>query len=119
MEIIGMPLLDFNTKKNILLPVIENNIIRGVVTYIDNYGNAITNIKKEVFINNIKDKEFNILFGRENDGIIKISNKYKDVVLAEKLALFNSNNFLQISINQGKASSLLGLKFFDVIRIEF
>ena len=39
--------------------------------------------------------------------------------LAEKLAIFNSNNFLQISINQGKASSLLGLKYFDVIRIEF
>ena len=26
MEIIGKPLLDFNTKKNILLPVIENNL---------------------------------------------------------------------------------------------
>ena len=119
MEIIGKPLKDFSNKKNILFPVIENNIIRGVVTYIDNYGNAITNIKKETFIKTIRDKEFNILFGRENDGIINISNKYKDVDLAEKLAIFNSNNFLQISINQGKASSLLGLKYFDVIRIEF
>ena len=119
MEIIGKPLQDFSNKKNILFPVIENNIIRGVVTYIDNYGNAITNIKKETFIKTIRDKEFNILFGRENDGIINISNKYKDVDLAEKLAIFNSNNFLQISINQGKASSLLGLKYFDVIRIEF
>jgi len=43
----------------------------------------------------------------------------KEVEVAEKLAIFNSNNYLQISINQGNANNLLGLKFYDTIRIEF
>ena len=56
---------------------------------------------------------------REDEEIKKISTKYKEVEIAEKLAIFNSNNLLQISINQGNANSLLGLKFYDTIRVEF
>ena len=51
--------------------------------------------------------------------IRKIRNKYKEVPIAEKLAIFNNNNILQIAINQGRANKLLGLKFHDIIRIEF
>jgi|TARA_B110000238_G_C16142569_1_gene447197 S-adenosylmethionine hydrolase len=119
LELIGNETNDFVVKKNILRAVVENNMIRGIVTYIDNYGNAITNISKAIFYNTIQDKKFSILFGREDDGINAISSKYKDVEIAEKLALFNSENFLQISLNQGKASSLLGMKFFDKIRIVY
>jgi S-adenosylmethionine hydrolase len=94
-------------------------MIKGIVTNIDNYGNAITNINTSVFEKIRRSRNFSIVFGREDEQIKKISNKYKDVEIAEKLAIFNSNNLLQISINQGNANSLLGLKFYDTIRIEF
>ena len=66
-----------------------------------------------------KNNNFVILFGRENEKITKISNKYKDVLVSEKLALFGENNFLQIAINQGAANKLLGLRMHEIIRIEF
>ena len=62
---------------------------------------------------------FQILFGREDEKIEKISIKYKDVPIPEKLAIFDGSQLLQIAINQGKANELLGLKFHDIIRIEF
>ena len=119
LEVIGKEISDFNVKKNLLRPVIEKNLIKGIVTYIDNYGNAITNINLKTFEDVRRSRNFSILFGREDEEIKKISTKYKEVEIAEKLAIFNSNNFLQVSINQGNANSLLGLKFFDTIRIEF
>ena len=119
LELIGKEIDDFRIKKNILMPVIESNLIKGVVTYIDNYGNAITNIDFKTFEKNRRSRNFSILFGREDEEIKKLCTKYKEVEIAEKLAIFNSNNYLQISINQGNANSLLGLNFFDTIRIEF
>ena len=84
---------------------------------------SIMNFNKDnfpsVFEKIRRSRNFSIVFGREDEQIKKISNKYKDVEIAEKLAIFNSNSFLQISINQGNANSLLGLKFYDTIRIEF
>ena len=110
---------DFKVKKNLLMPVIETNSLRGIVTYIDSYGNAITNVDLKTFQKYIGNRNFSILFGREDEEIKKISTKYKEVEIAEKLAIFNSNNYLQISINQGNANTLLGLNFFDTIRIDF
>ena len=51
--------------------------------------------------------------------ITEISEKYKDVTSSEKLALFGQNNQLQIAINKGQASKLLGLKLHEIVRIEF
>ena len=119
LEIIGKTVEDFDVKKQDLKPVIEKNLIKGLIVYVDNYGNANTNISKSLFNQEIKDREFIILFGREDEVIRKIRNKYKEVPIAEKLAIFNNNNMLQIAINQGRANKLLGLKFHDIIRIEF
>ena len=49
----------------------------------------------------------------------KSKNEYKDQMEGERLAMFTSDGFLEISINQGRASSLLGINLFDSIRIEF
>ncbi len=119
MEIIGTTIDDFTVKKMELKAVLQADIIRGSVIYVDNYGNAITNIKKTEFEQIKKGRSFTILFGRENERITELSQKYKDVPIAEKLALFGENNQLQIAINKGMANKLLGLKINEVLRIEF
>ena len=119
MEIIGTTINDFEVEKMGLKAVLQTDIIRGAVVHIDSYGNAITNINKHEFDKVQKGRSFTILFGREDEMITKLSKKYKDVTTAEKLALFGENNQLQIAINQGKASKLLGLKLHEIIRIEF
>ena len=87
--------------------------------YVDRYGNAITNISREVFESVKKERSFSILFGREDEKITTISDKYKTVAPSEKLAIFGENNLLQIAINQGEANKLLGLNLHEIIRIEF
>ena len=119
MEIIGTEIADFEVKSTELKAVIEKDMIRGVVIYVDAYGNAITNISKEVFEGVQKGRNFSILFGREDEQITIISAKYKEVPPSEKLAIFGENNLLQIAMNQGKANKLLGLNLHEIIRIEF
>ena len=119
MEIIGNEVADFEVKKMELKPVFNNHILKGSIIFIDNYGNAISNITKQEFLQHKRSDKFEILFGREDENINKISQKYKDVPVAEKLAIFGENNLLQIAINQGKANKLLGLKIHETIRIEF
>ncbi|MEC9209195.1 MAG: SAM-dependent chlorinase/fluorinase, partial [Bacteroidota bacterium] len=119
MEIIGTAINDFAVKKVELKAVLRTDMIRGSVVYVDSYGNAITNISKNEFERVQKGRSFTILFGREDEMIIELSEKYKDVTSAEKLALFGENNQLQIAINKGRASKLLGLKLHEIVRIEF
>lgn len=119
MEILGSEIPDFITYKMELQSVFNNQVLKGAIIYIDNYGNAISNITKDDFIKHNKNDNFMILFGRENEYINKISSKYKDVPVSEKLAIFGENNLLQIAINQGEANKLLGLKIHEIIRIEF
>ncbi len=119
MEIIGAEVADFEIKSSELKAVIEKDMIRGVVIYVDGYGNAITNISKEVFEGIQKGRNFSILFGREDEQITTIATKYKGVFPPEKLAIFGENNLLQIAMNQGEANKLLGLNLHEIIRIEF
>jgi S-adenosylmethionine hydrolase len=102
-------------------PVVEiddNSVaIIGKVIYIDRYENAITNISEELFRSYAKNKKFDITFNTYKEELNKISKSYLDVPASEMCAIFDSNGLLEISINQGNAGSLLGLKLDSRIRI--
>jgi len=104
-------------------PVVEKTdnitVIKGNIIYIDTYGNAVTNITEALFKETGKGKQFVIFFRGIDYEITEISKSYNDVLVAEKLALFNSSGFLEISQNQGNASMLLDLQLKNTIRIEF
>jgi len=107
-----------NIKQNIS-PVVEENLIRGNIIFIDGYGNAITNIPKNLFEKkNIEKKRFAIFY-RRKDKITYISKNYSDVKNGTELALFNESGLLEIAMNTGKAGQLLGLNEGGQIIIEF
>jgi len=97
----------------------EGTSIIGKVIYLDRYENAIVNIKKEFFEQTGKGNKFSISFNSFSNTITEISTSYGDVAISDMLALFDSNDFLEIAINQGNAGSLLGLKIDTRIRITF
>jgi S-adenosylmethionine hydrolase len=105
--------------------VIGEDIIKGSVIHIDNYGNVIVNITEQLFQKIGKGNPFTIYFRQKNYFIDRISENYNEVPMGEKLALFNENNWLEIALNKatkstgGGASSLLGLKINEIVRIEF
>ncbi len=100
-------------------PVLEKNAIKGKVIYIDAYENVISNITESVFRDTVGKKAFSIVFRTPGYTISSISKSYDDVPEGEMLALFSSGSHLEIAINLGKASSLLGLRIDDIVRIEF
>lgn len=105
--------------------VTEENLIRGNVVHIDHFGNIITNISKELFQRIGQNAPFTIFFRKKEYYIEEISNTYSDAVEGEKVAVFNSNDMLEIAINKGAngrnggASSLFGINLQDIVRIEF
>ncbi len=94
--------------------------IAGNVIRVDHYGNLITNINRKEFETIIKlngNSRFQIQFGRETIG--KIHASYHEVESGECYVIFNSNDNIQIGINQGNASELLGIFLDTTINIFF
>lgn len=100
-------------------PVIEEDVIRGSIIYIDEMGNVITNIDKKLFEEQRSNRNFEINARRQQYLITTLSTSYAEVERGNLLALFNTGGFLEIAINQGNAAMLLGLKHNDTIRIDF
>ena len=134
-EIVGKRINKLKNVKN-LKPFVnsENTQIISSVIYIDHFGNVITNIKKSFFDNICKGRKFEI--SARNYKFNKIYSSYSDIInfnLSEDqrndegkaLIIFNSNNYLQISIyrsnpeNVGTAATLLGLKIYDSVSVTF
>ncbi len=100
-------------------PVIYDSRIIGKVIYIDDYENVYANIDYDIFRKVGKNRGFFISYRSNDEGISRISTSYSDVLPGEKLALFGTTGFLEIAVNQGNASSLLGISTEDTITIEF
>lgn len=111
----GTPLEDVGDEsisievKNPLRPLLGQKFMEGQIIFIDNFENVIINITKEEFEEQRKGRSFKIVFKRD-EIIEKISETYADVAESEKLALFNSANYLEIAINKGNAAGLFGLE---------
>lgn len=100
-------------------PVVQHNLIRGSIQYVDSFGNLISNIRKELFDHICQGRPYSIQLRSSNFTIRKIANNYNQVPEGEMVAIFGSNGFLEVAINLGPANTLLGLKFNDMITIEF
>ncbi len=102
------------------LKVTKREIAGNVIT-VDHYGNLITNIQKKdvhkILEINRNGTSHTIRFGREvfND----FHSYFTDVESGDCFVLFNSLGNLQIGINKGNASELLGLGIDAPVIIEF
>ena len=135
LEVIGKKI---DTIKNIyeLQPQVnvDQNQIVGSVIYIDNFGNVISNISKNLIQQVGKGRPYEIIV--RNYTFTRIYDGYNEVVDFEvpiekrqddgkRMALYNSADLLQIAIYRsnlktvGGASSLLGLDYRDTITIRF
>ena len=115
---LGKPISEFKQFSNVEVKITNNEIV-GHSIRIDHYGNIITNITKSDF-NKVLSKNsgsFEINLGI--DKINKLSNSYSDVGIADLFALFNYNEKLEIGMNRGNASNLLGIKNHTQISIKF
>ncbi len=132
--VIGKSISSFRSLRNIEPVIKNNNEIIGSIIYIDNYGNAVSNISKKIFKEIAKARsftissrgfQFNRIYRNYSDAIDFSLPKGSREEEGKRLALFNSSDYLEISIYKsnpstvGSASSLLGLRVDDTISISF
>lgn len=91
--------------------------ISGVVMHIDHFGNLHTNIHRSAFDDLQQGRAYYVQVGRER--FQQVHTHYCQVENGECFILFNSNGFLEIGINKGHASQLLGIGFDYPIHIRF
>jgi len=89
----------------------------GHVLRVDHYGNLITNIRKEEFCEFSKSRSFAILIGREQ--FKKLNTSISETGSGDCYVMFNSLGLLEVGINKGNASELMGLQFDSPIKISF
>jgi S-adenosylmethionine hydrolase len=120
---------------NVVHTSVSNDLktLKGQIIYIDSFGNCVTNVSQKQFVEVARNRKFEIQI--KNKKLSRIHKNYSDFPVAENkqlkdfegdfLALFNENGFLEIAIYKsnpktvGSASTLLGIKFRDIITIEF
>jgi len=100
-----------------LRATIEDNAITGSIIFIDSYGNAISNITRDLFKRIIEGKKFHIAIRSNKNLIYHISESYKSEPISDLIARFNSLDLLEIGINGVNAAELMSLKIGDAVRI--
>lgn len=135
MDVVGKP---FNDLKELIgiKPVINEagDQLIGSVIYIDNFGNAVTNIKKSMFLEIQKTRSFTIFtqsvkFNAIYDSYTEAINfsipKEKREEDGKKIALWNAAGDLELAIYKsnpskvGSANTLFGLDFRTPVTIVF
>ena len=137
---VGAPFSNLRTVFNMQPKVsTDKKTISGNVIYMDHLGNAVTNISSDLFKEVHKNRNFEIpmsalLHEKKSVPIVRIFQRYSEVAdvgnydvlqySGSKLAVFNEAGFLEIAIfrsgpNVGSAKTLLGMKYRDVVIINF
>ena len=115
----GNPIFEMKTLFSRQLKATKREIVGNVIR-IDSYGNLITNITKQEFDNVQKvnnQAPFDVQVGREV--FTHFHENYTEVDSGDCFLIFNSSGLLQIGINKGNASELLGLRLDVPISINF
>ncbi len=113
---LGHPRYEFKKMLNRQVKATKR-IIAGHVMQVDNYGNLITNILKQDFDILSKGKSYTIHFGGEK--FKRIHSNYHQAEQGDCFVLFNSLGLLEIGINKGNGSELLGLQYDSPVNITF
>ncbi|MDR2886652.1 MAG: SAM-dependent chlorinase/fluorinase [Bacteroidales bacterium] len=101
-----------------LRAVIDKDTIIGSIIFIDSYGNAISNITREVFARVFANRQFRILIQSNRNCATHISQKYGDAPVGEMLARFNRLDLLELAINGANISELLSIETGSAVRID-
>lgn len=116
-ESLGKPIPSVSEKVP-LRATIDRNVIIGSVIFIDSYGNAITNITREIFSRVFEGRDYRILIKSNNYYTEKISRFYYEEPVGEIVTRFNTLDLLELSINGANLCQLFAVDTGDAVRVE-
>lgn len=112
MNNLGLAIIGHKVQKihsqTLMMPQHAAGFIKGTVIYFDQYGNAVTNISRQLFDQAIGNHPFRIEFSGYQ--IHRISHHYSDAEVGDIVGLFNAEEKLEIALNKYHAASMLSLR---------
>jgi S-adenosylmethionine hydrolase len=110
------PVINNPVKLQLPAPYQEGGALYGQVVNVDNFGNLITNIHRKEIEGFTGGKTPVIRLGNlRMEGMRRV---YAECGKGEILSLLGSSGYLEIAVNQGRASDLLGLDEAEIIGLE-
>ena len=97
----------------------QGDQIVGKIIYIDRFGNLITNIPSDILPKDVEQKKTTVISGDYRWEHLPFVASYGFVKPGDVLLTIGSNNFLEISVNQGNAAKTLMLKEDAEIQLLF
>ncbi len=116
LDVVGKGVTDYQ-RPSAWQPTYDANSITAVVVYSDEYGNCICNLDKALFAQIAKGRPF--VIDVKGYGIEAISNSYSQSPKGEIVAMFSSSGMLELAINHGNLTELIGIKEGDMVKITF
>ena len=97
------------------IPQVTKTTIAGSVIWVDRFGNLITNLTSDMLESFGMNNGFVISAGKAE--LSELNSAYAESEEGECLAIIGSSGYVEISVNQGSAARILGLKRNDVIEV--
>ena len=112
-------------RRSFLLAQVDGDILNAMVIGIDSYGNANLNVRYEDFEAVRAGRRFRIELewragvGERLETITGVSRHYSDVRVGDLLLIVSTTGLLQLAINKGSVTQLIGLKYASRCRFIF
>lgn len=96
--------------------VMQDGSVRAAVAHVDRFGNVILNLSRpamEALMERVKASVLSATAGGRR--ITALHATYGEAPPGTPFLLYNSSDFLEIAVNQGRASDLLALRAGDIV----
>lgn len=92
-------------KSALMAPIVSADMIKGMIVHVDNFGNAISNISNELFLQHRKGRNYQVECNSYKISEIKTSYFDADDD-TDLLAIFGSHGFIELAICYDRADQL-------------
>lgn len=99
------------------LPTVDEHGFQGWVVHIDHFGNCVTNIAQDAFVELRGGRGMKCFAGSAI--LTEVIRTYSEVATGEPLLLFNSDGLLEIAVNGGSAANLLSIRKGAPVNVVF
>jgi len=100
------------------LPTNEGGRLQGNVIFVDHYGNAHTNIHRQMIESVMGATSFRVFAGSRRNQIERISSRYTEVAAGDLVAVYNQEGYLELAQSRGDYNRFVGVGVMDVVIVE-
>ena len=97
----------------------QGDRIVGTVLYVDRFGNLVTNIPHDILPGDVQGKTVSVISGDRRWDQVPFVPSYGYAKQGDLLVTVGSSHFLELSVNQGDASRILGMQAETEISLIF